>query len=99
MTKQEIIDAIKSKCIPIYDDVVGYDFDWIADTLFAKIEQEKKDTLKEFVEWVALKIDDDANEKYFCFMGFSRKGKEIDKILPLIAFDALIENFIKEREK
>lgn len=50
MTKQEIIDIIKSKCIPIHDDVVGYDFDWAADMILQAVEQEKKEQAREIFE-------------------------------------------------
>ena len=64
MTKQEIIEIMKknawSRTTRCYADRIEHE-DWVlknelietnADILLAKIEQEKQDTLKEFVEYV-----------------------------------------------
>lgn len=48
MTKEAIKEIIASHCIPIHDDVVDYDFDWIADDLIKLFEREKKECVKHF---------------------------------------------------
>ena len=54
MTKQEIIDLV-DKYTGICDIIFSEE---LADALIPRIEQEKQDTLKEFVEWQAKQYKD-----------------------------------------
>ena len=83
MTKQEIIDLV-DKYTGICDIIFSEE---LADALIPRIEQEKKDTLKAFVEWLKNK---EGFTMYDCNDGI------------IITFDELnqdLENFLKEREK
>ena len=87
MTRKEIIDLV-DKYTGICDIIFSEE---LADALIPRIEQEKYDTLKEFVEYLRQGIMRNLG-------GVSEEGKELACEITNW-FDYDLEQFIKEREK